>query len=101
MARAVRRDVVAQRVQILAAALGEAFHGSLKSGENLDKFPRRLNGGIHERFRAQIDAMRFLQEAKGKTRDDAEGVLAVNAASRTGHGNGLVHADALWQIGKI
>src|SRR5260370_7362322 len=101
VARTVGRYVIAQSVEVLPAALCKAFHGALKSGENLEKFPRGRNGGIDEGFGAQLDAMRFLQEAKWKARDDAEGILAVDAASWKRDGNGLVRAAALRQIGKI
>src|SRR5258708_25392295 len=101
MARGVRWHIVAQSVEILPAALGQAFQGALKSGENLEKFARGLNRGVDHGFRAQLDAMRFLQEAKWEARDDAEGILAVDAASWKRDGNGLVRAAALRQIGKI
>src|SRR5258708_33391494 len=101
MACTVRRHIVAKSVEVLSTALYKAFHCSLQSGKNLKKFPSGLNGGIDEGFRAQLEAMRFLQEAEWEARDDAESVLAVNAASWKGDGNGLVHAAALQQIGKV
>src|SRR6266403_952145 len=101
MARAVRRHVVAQRVEILAAALREAFHRALQSGHDLDKFTRGFHRGVDQGFRAQIDAVRFLQEAEGEASDYAEGILTINSASWKADGDRLVRAAALGQVGKI
>src|SRR6266478_1719315 len=101
MARAVGWHIVAQSVEVLTAALCQAFHGALKPGENLEKFPRGRHRGVDEGFGAQLDAMRLLQEAKREARDDAKGILAINAAGWKRDGNGLLHAAALRQIGKI
>src|SRR5258705_227497 len=86
---------------ILAAAFGQTYHCALQSRKNLKEFASGFDGWIDQRFRAQIDAMGFLQEAKWEARDDAESVLAVNSASRKRDRNSLVHAAALGQIRKI
>src|ERR1700730_1303663 len=94
MACAVRRHVIAQSVEILAAAFYEAFHGAFEAGQDFEEFARGFDRGIDQSFRAQGDAMRFLQEAKRKAREDAESILAVNATSGKRDGNGLVCAAA-------
>ena len=38
VASAIGRDVIAERVEILAATLGEGFEGALNAGENLEEF---------------------------------------------------------------
>src|ERR1700732_5197920 len=101
MACAVRWHVIAEGVEILAATFSEAFHRALKGGKNLEEFARGFNRRVDEGFRAQIEAVRFLQESKWEARDDAKGILAVNAPSGKRYGNGLMRAAALWQIGKI
>ena len=101
VACAVRRHVIAEGVEILAATFGEAFHRALKGGKNLEEFARGLNRRIDESFRAQIEAVRFLQESKWEARNDAKGILAVNAPSGKRYGNGLFYMPALRQIRKI
>src|ERR1700740_2255971 len=92
MARAVRGDVITQRIEILAAALCEAFHRTLQARQDFEKFARRLGRRIDQSFRAQIDAMCLLQKAKREACDDAESLLPVNPACRKGDGNGLMRA---------
>ena len=89
VASAVRGDVIAERVEILAAALGERFHGALNAGENLEKFRRSFDGWIDESFRCEVETPRFLQKAKGETGDDAKGFLAIDATLGKEKGNGL------------
>ena len=101
VAHAVIGDVAAQRVQILAAALGQTFERAVQAGQNLHKFFRGRDGGIDDGFGVHIHAARLLQESKRKTRDDAKSVLAVHAAPRESHGHGLLHAVALGDIREI
>src|SRR5712675_1614421 len=101
MASAVGRNVIAQRVEILAAAFGQTFHCALQSRKNLKEFASGFDGWIDQRFSAQVDAMGFLQEAKWEARDDAESVLTIDSAAWKGNGHGLLSAAALGQIGKI
>ena len=101
MARAVGGNVIAQRVQILAAPFVQAFQRSLQSRQNLEEIPRRLDRRIHERFGSQLNAPRLLQKAKREARDDAESVLPVHAAARESDRHALLHALAFRQIRKV
>ena len=80
VASAVGGNIIAERVEILAAAFGDGFHGALNAGENFKEFRRGFHGWIDESFRGEIEAARFLQKSKRETGDDTEGVLAVDAA---------------------
>src|SRR6266852_7343576 len=99
--RAVRRDVIAKRVKVLATALRQTFESSLDARQDFKIFFSRSHGWIDESFRFQIEVAGFLQESKWKASGDAEGFLTINATSREGHGDDLLHAVVPWEIGKI
>src|SRR5947208_14079292 len=101
MASAVVRDVIAQRVKILASALGKTFERSLQARENFQVFRGRLDGGINERLGFQIHMARFPKEAEGEPSVVAESFLAIDAAPRTRHGNDLLHAVTHWEVRKV
>src|SRR5260370_13801893 len=101
MARAVRGNVIAQSVEVLAAALRGAFERAFQSGEYFQELLRRLDGGIDERLGFQREAMRLLQKAKRETRDNAKGILAVNAPAGKRHGDRLEHAVLFREGGEI
>src|SRR5258707_1400513 len=101
MARAVRGNGIAPSVEVLAEALRGTFERAFQSGKYFQELLRRLDRGIDERFGFQRKAMRLLQKAKRETRDNAKGVLAVNAPAGKRHGNTLVHAFLLREVGEI
>src|SRR6267142_2541968 len=99
--RAVRGDVIPQRVKILTAALGQTFESSLDARQNFQIFFARSHGRIDESFRFQIDVPGLLQESEREASDDAECFLTVNTTARKGHGHGLLHAVMLREIWEI
>src|SRR5438876_69011 len=99
--RTVRREVIPQRIEILAAAFRKAFQRPLQAGQDFQIFSTWFDGWIDQRFRFQVDLARFPEEAKGETGHDAESVLTIDAAPREGHGNGLLHAVVFWKIRKV
>ena len=80
VASAIGGHIIAERVEILAAAFGESLHGALNAGENLEEFWGGFDTWIDESLGGEIEAAGFLQKPKRETGDDAEGVLAVDAA---------------------
>src|SRR6266436_8371278 len=84
MTRAVCRDVIAERVKVLATALRQTFQGSLDARQNFQIFFAWSHGWIDESFRFQIEVAGFLQESKWKASDDAEGFLTIDATPREG-----------------
>src|SRR6266436_1382129 len=99
--RAVRRDVIPQRVKILTAALGQTFESSLDARQNFQIFFARSDGRIDESFRFQIDVPGLPQESEREASDDAECFLTVNTTARKGHGHGLLHAVMFGEIREI
>src|SRR5882757_9779931 len=85
----------------MTAALALAFERALKRRQNLEEIPGRLDRRIDERFGAELNAARFLQETKREARDDAKHVLAIGAASGKCDRNVLLDVVALRYIGKI
>src|SRR5258708_6273696 len=85
--RAVRGDVIAQRVEILAAALRQTLQSSLDARQDFQILFARSHGWIDESFRFQIDVPRLLQEPEREASDDSERFLAVNTTARKGHGH--------------
>src|SRR5207249_1555404 len=72
VARAVRGKVIAQGVEILAAAFVVTFESSLQAGKDLKVFRGWLHGRINKRLRFQIKLARFSQKAKRKAGNGAE-----------------------------
>src|SRR5579859_1659812 len=101
VARAVVRKIFAERVQILAAAFGHAFESAFDAGKNFREVRDRFDVWIDENFFFQFESAGFLQEAEGKTRDDAKRILAIDAALRKRDGHALAKRFLPWQIGKI
>ena len=73
----------------------------LEDGKKFHVFGRRLHRRINNRFGFQVQATRLLQKTKGKSRDDAERVLAVNPAPLESQGNTLLEALLLGEIRKV
>ncbi len=80
MASAVVREVIAKSIEVLSTALDEAFHSSLNPWKDVKKLRGGIHRGIDDGFGGKIETARFLQESKGKTRDDAKSFLAIDAA---------------------
>src|SRR5436309_9017253 len=97
--RAVRRDVIPQRVKILPTALGQTFQSSLDARQDFQVFFARSHGWIDESFRFQIDVPGLLQESEREASDDAECFLTVNTTPRKGHGHGLLPAVMPGELG--
>jgi len=66
VARAVRGDVTAQRVEILAAPLAMLSRAPCRPSRNFQVFRTGFHGRINERFRFQIQLARFAQKAEGE-----------------------------------
>src|SRR5260370_27539493 len=67
VASAVGGNIIAERVEILAAGFGDGFHGALNAGENFEEFLRAFHGCIDESFRCEIAAARPFQKFKRET----------------------------------
>jgi len=89
VARAVRGKIIPQRIEILTAALGEAFQRPLQARQDFQIFNGWRHGGIDQRFRFQVKLARFPQEAKGETSDDSESFLG-DRRPRRGNVTGMV-----------
>src|SRR5882762_9492195 len=61
MTRAVRGDVIPQRVKILPTALGQTFQSSLDARQDFQIFFARSHGWIDESFRFQIEVAGLLR----------------------------------------
>src|SRR5580700_5163077 len=101
VAGAVAGLIVAQGVQILSAAFGQAFERALHTWENFKEVPLGLDRWIDQCLRLQIDAARLLQKAKGESGNDAKRFLRINAATRKSHGHVLLHAVMFRNIREI
>src|SRR6266566_9557050 len=100
MTCAVGRNVFAQGVQVMSAALVVAFDAAFDSGKDFVEFGIRVHVWINEGFGFQDNATRFLQEAEGKSRDDSEAVLNVQAPPQERDWATLPHAILARQIRK-
>src|SRR5580700_138179 len=101
VAGAVAGLIVAQSVQILSAAFGQAFERALHTWENFKEVPLGLDRWIDKCLRLQIDAARFLQKTKGESGNNAKGLLKIDAATRKSHGHVLLYAVMLWNVREI
>src|SRR6266849_5573081 len=64
--RAVRGDVIPQRVKILTAALRQTFQRSLDARQNFQVFFARSHGRIDNSFRFKIYVPGLRQESEGE-----------------------------------
>ncbi len=81
---AVRVQIVAQGMQLVAAATKIADHLAAQQRQHFVEMVGGRDGGIHDDFELRIHVARFFEEAEGETRANAEGVLAIRAAMRKG-----------------
>jgi len=101
MAGAVCRQVIAESVEILAAAFCDAFDDALDAGEKLKEFGGRFDGWIDEGLAEQIETARLLQKAEREAGNDAKGFLAIGAPFREEKRDGLLHGLTAGDVGKI
>src|SRR5882762_7002992 len=99
--RAVRGDVIPQRVKVLPAALGQTFQSSLDARQNFQIFFARSHGWVDESFRFQIEVAGLLQKSEREASDDAERFLSINTTVRKRHWHGLLHAVVLGEIREV
>src|ERR1700733_6255813 len=80
--RAIARHVLADGVQVVAAAAEVAGHLSADQRKNFVSLLGGLNMRINYNFERRFHAPRFLKQSKWKLGTNAEGVLLVNATLR-------------------
>src|SRR5216683_1079795 len=90
MAGAVRGNVFAQCVQVLATPLVIALDAAIDTGKNFAELRIRFDAGVDQSFGFQRDTARLLQESKRKSRHDFERVLDMQTAFQKGDRNALL-----------
>src|SRR6266852_1528851 len=93
MAGGVVRHVLADEIEIVAAAAHKSFELAGDHGKNFAKLFGGLDHGIDDHFAGQVNAPGFHQEGEGKARGQAEVFYAVAAAG--GEGDFQVGAEFL------
>src|SRR5258708_8169590 len=100
VADAVARDVLANGVQILPAALAVTFQAAFNTEKTFQKIMVGINARIYQRLGVQSDAPGFLQKPEREAGHDAEAILHMQTAPKKGDWNTLLHALLTGEIGK-
>ena len=98
---AVRRLIIAQRIQVLAVALARALNDAFERRQSLPNLLRSLNRRIDQRLGAQVHSPRLLQEPERKARHDPERSLLIDATPRKLQRNDLLRAAPLGHVREI
>src|SRR5207245_6377025 len=99
--RAIGGLVVADGVQIVAAAPGVALQFAAHQRQDFVELPGGLNARVNDDLEARIRLAGLLQEAEGETRANAESLLPVHAAPGKGQLDNLPYRLLPGQLGGI
>src|SRR5207245_7298496 len=101
VARAIGGLVVADGVQIVPAAPGEALQFAAHQRQDFVELPGGLNARVNDDLEVRIRLAGLLQEPEGETRADAESLLPVHAAPGKGQLDSLPYRLLPGNVGEI
>ena len=76
------RHVLANQIQVVAAAAGKSFKFASDQREHFKEFVGRSTGGIHQDLPRQRHAPGLGKKSKGKTCSQAKAILLITPAAR-------------------